>query len=115
MMDFKEYQKQAARTDTFGGGEHKLSEAAFVNKLLGLSSETGEVADKFKKIIRDKNGEINDEDKKGILKELGDVLWYLAMLAEYLGSSIEEVAEMNVSKLASRYERDEIHGSGDDR
>jgi NTP pyrophosphatase (non-canonical NTP hydrolase) len=114
-MDFKEYQKHAARTDTFGGGEHAITEPAFTNKVLGLCGEAGEVANKVKKIVRDKGGELGDEDKDAILKEVGDVLWYTTMIAEYLGASIDDVAKMNVKKLADRYDRGVIHGSGDVR
>ena len=48
-------------------------------------------------------------------KELRDVLWYVAMIAEYLGVSLAEVAEVNIEKLESRWKRNKIHGEGDNR
>ena len=83
--------------------------------MLGLTGEAGEAADKFKKIIRDKGGVISGMDKEEITKELGDVLWYVAMIAEYLGVSLAEVAEANIEKLESRWKRNKIHGEGDNR
>jgi NTP pyrophosphatase (non-canonical NTP hydrolase) len=83
--------------------------------LLGLSDESGEVLGKVKKLLRDKQGKLSDEDKQEIVKELGDVLWYVASTSNLLGSSLDEVAQANVNKLASRQARDVLHGSGDNR
>jgi NTP pyrophosphatase (non-canonical NTP hydrolase) len=82
---------------------------------LGLSGETGEVAEKFKKIYRDKGGVINSDDRLEIQKELGDVLWYLAVLSDTLGLTLEEVAALNLEKLKARQQRGQLHGSGDNR
>ena len=82
---------------------------------LGLCGESGEVAEKIKKIIRDKDGVYTQEDKDEILKELGDVLFYVTALAEDLGFTLEDVAMRNVEKLMSRKERNVIHGDGDNR
>jgi NTP pyrophosphatase (non-canonical NTP hydrolase) len=82
---------------------------------LGLTSEAGEVADKVKKVIRDNNGEFSEQHKADIVKELGDVLWYVSSLAWELGYTLDNVADMNISKLSSRKERGKIGGSGDDR
>ena len=117
-MNLNEYQKNASKTDTFG--QQKLndisaSEPAYVAKILGLAGESGEVAEKYKKIIRDHEGKITAEDKKEIVKELGDVLWYVALLAKYLNVSMEEVAQANLDKLASRHARKAIKGNGDNR
>lgn len=116
-MTFDEYQKQALVTDVLGDGKaDKLAhEPAYVAKILGLSGEAGEVAEKYKKIIRDKAGLLSAEDKQEIVKELGDVLWYAAVLASYLGVSFEEVAQGNLNKLASRHERGALRGKGDNR
>lgn len=113
-----EYQKQAASTDTFGDQakiEILASDPAYVAKILGLAGEAGEVAEKYKKIIRDKEGKISSDDRKELIKELGDVLWYTALLAKYLDVSLEEVAETNVNKLADRQSRSAIKGKGDNR
>lgn len=83
--------------------------------VLGLSDESGEVLGKFKKILRDKKGVLSDKDKAEITKELGDVLWYIAMVSHLLGSSLDEVARKNNEKLLSRKQRDVLGGSGDNR
>lgn len=86
--------------------------------VLGLVSESGEVADKIKKIMRDTNIPLRDlsvETKTEISKELGDCLWYIAMIAEELEFDLSEIAEGNLSKLGSRRERSKLTGSGDNR
>ena len=86
--------------------------------VLGLVSESGEVADKIKKIMRDTNIPLKDlsvETKTEISKELGDCLWYIAMIADELEFDLSEIAEMNLSKLGSRRERSKLSGSGDNR
>ena len=82
---------------------------------LGLSGEAGEVADKVKKVIRDNDSHFTDELKHQIALELGDVLWYVSALASDLGYDLEDIAELNLTKLADRQKRDAIHGSGDNR
>ena len=77
---------------------------------LGLASEAGEVADKVKKWIRD-----GTVDKAAISKELGDVLWYIAVLANDLGFPLSEVAKVNLDKLNKRQKDGTIKGSGDNR
>jgi NTP pyrophosphatase (non-canonical NTP hydrolase) len=89
--------------------------ATIIYPALGLCGEAGEVAEKIKKIIRDKGGVYTPEDKAEILKELGDVLFYVTALSQDLGFSLEDVAGMNVEKLMSRKERNAIHGNGDNR
>lgn len=83
--------------------------------VLGLSDESGEVLGKFKKLLRDKQGLMTDEDKAEIVKELGDILWYIATVSHLLGSSLEDVARKNNEKLLSRKQRDVLGGSGDNR
>jgi len=114
-MTFDEYQKQALITDVFDGSERSVASQAFFSKLLGLVGETGEIAEKFKKIYRDNGGEISATQTEDMKKELGDVLWYVATIADYLGLSLEEIAELNIDKLASRKQRGVVGGSGDNR
>jgi NTP pyrophosphatase (non-canonical NTP hydrolase) len=83
--------------------------------VLGLSDESGEVLGKFKKLLRDKQGVLTDEDKAEIIKELGDILWYIATVSHLLGSSLDEVANKNNQKLLSRKDRGVLSGSGDNR
>lgn len=77
---------------------------------LGLGGESGEVLEKTKKLIRD-----GKFDKMEVAKELGDVLWYLARYASAIGVTLNDIAETNVNKLASRKERNVLAGSGDNR
>lgn len=113
-MEFSEYQEWAKKYDLFKptGNYNTVS---FIEKVLGLTGEAGETADKIKKILRDKEGEISEGDKKEIVKELGDVLWYVTAIATYLGVDLEEVAEENIKKLESRRQRNLLHGEGDNR
>lgn len=109
-MNFDEYQKLALRTarDTKQKNE-------FFHLVLGLVGETGEIAEKIKKWIRDQSSDPSKLDKDDMTKELGDVLWYTAVLASYLDISFVEVAEKNIAKLASRQQRGTLRGSGDNR
>ena len=110
-MTLNEYQKEALVTALFSGNELKdLS-----HWVLGVTGEAGEIAEKVKKIIRDNDGHLNDEAKTELAKEIGDVLWYLAVLAEHLGVSFDDIAAGNIAKLRSRQARGVISGSGDNR
>lgn len=90
-------------------------DATLLSQVFGLIGESGEVAEKFKKLIRDKRGVIAEEDRQKILKELGDVLWYVNSVAHLLGSSLDEVALKNLDKVLSRKARGVTTGSGDNR
>lgn len=116
-MTLNEYQKAALTTAVYP------REFKAIYPALGMAGEAGEVADKMKKIIRDtdikrnEQGEIEIEPKKAveIAKEVGDVLWYVATMANDLGISLESIAEMNIEKLQSRKRRGVLGGSGDNR
>ena len=115
-MTFDEYQKQALTHELMKRGSTiNANDPAFVAKILGLVGESGEVSEKFKKIIRDKQGVVSKDDTTELSKELGDVLWYLAVIADYLGIKLEDVAVNNLAKLASRKQRGKSRGSGDNR
>ena len=109
-MDFKTYQKKARLTAQYPN-------LGFNNiyPTLGLVGEAGEVAEKVKKVIRDKNGIFDEESKEGIKKELGDVLWYLSNLCNEFNFRLEDVALQNLEKLNQRVAKGKISGSGDDR
>lgn len=109
-MTFKEYQVSSQKTALYPNKGNN-----FVYPTLGLAGETGEVAEKVKKIIRDKNGIVEETDREEIKKELGDVLWYMSQIASELGLDLDTVAQTNLDKLMSRLERNMIGGSGDNR
>lgn len=94
------------------GVEHYFN---YTYPALGLAEEAGEVAGKFAKAVRDNAGVIDEKRKQEIVKELGDVLWFVTELCTSLGVTLEDVAQRNLDKLASRKERGVIHGSGDNR
>lgn len=110
-MDLNDYQKHAESTAVYP------QEYAITYPILGLAGEAGEVPNKWKKILRDKGGPngATPEDLDAIADELGDVLWYIALTATDMGYTLEEIADMNVRKLASRKERGVLGGSGDTR
>lgn len=81
-LDINEYQQMARKTAIYpDAGNPNSNGANMVYPTLGLSGEAGEVAEKVKKVIRDKGGEFDDDTRLAICKELGDVLWYVAQIA----------------------------------
>lgn len=115
-MTFDTYQKQAMTFELMTrDNDLSANDPAYIAKVLGLLGEAGEVAEKYKKIVRDKGGKVDEADKAELIKELGDVLWYVSALASYLGVPLEVVAQTNLSKLTSRKARGVQRGSGDNR
>lgn len=108
-MDFNTYQQGAATTAVYP------ESAKYIYPTLGLCGEAGEVAEKVKKVIRDNGGVFTEEKKREIVKELGDVLWYIAALLGDLGVTMDEAAVGNLEKLYSRKERGVLNGNGDNR
>lgn len=109
-MNFNDYQKEARKTAVYPNiGKN------FIYPTLGLCGESGEVAEKIKKVIRDNDGIITDEKKELLKKELGDICWYIANLAEELGLDLNDIAEENIRKLKDRQVRNVLKGSGDNR
>ena len=109
-MDLNHYQNKSKKTALYPNVGNNP-----IYPTLGLVGEAGEVADKVKKVIRDKDGKFDKETKLAIKKELGDVLWYVAQLSFELGFNLEDVAQANLTKLSSRQDRGCISGSGDER
>ncbi len=109
-MPLNDYQSLAQETAVYPGKGENLN-----YPIHGLNGEAGEVADKFKKIIRDKGGIMSSDDSESIAKELGDVLWYVSEIAFELGYTLQTIATMNIKKLSSRKKRGMIGGSGDNR
>lgn len=83
--------------------------------VLGIAGESGELVEKIKKLFRDKKGIIDQEFLDMVTKEIGDILWYQARLADQFGLDFNEIAETNVEKLLDRMKRNKIHGEGDNR
>ena len=109
-MNFDEYQKLAKSTAIYPYRYETIYPA------LGLCGEAGEVAEKVKKSIRvGLDFYEKKRFKESLTKELGDVLWYISALANDLEISLNDIAEQNIEKLASRKKRNVIGGSGDDR
>ena len=109
-MECDDYQRAALRT-----ARDKDAPDEFMHLVLGLVGEAGEIAEKVKKLVRDSNGDLAQLDRDDMAAEIGDVLWYAAVLASFLGFSLDEVAQRNVDKLADRQRRAVIGGSGDSR
>lgn len=114
-MQLNEYQLQAMNYAIYP------EQARVSYPLLGLVNEAGEVAGKFKKLMRDESshfteeGVMKQETRDAIVSELGDVLWYLSTLCTDLGVKLDDVANANITKLTDRAARGVIGGSGDTR
>lgn len=104
-MDLKEYQEKCLVT---WGGEQKL-----IRSFLGIAGEAGELAERVKKYLRGDYG--LDELKARSGKEIGDVLYYLAVTAHELGLNLDDIAQQNIAKLAKRQAEGKIKGDGDER
>jgi NTP pyrophosphatase (non-canonical NTP hydrolase) len=108
-MDIQEYQKRALATTEYGSGN------AIIYPALGMNGEAGEVAEKIKKVLRDKKGEFSDESKLEIAKEIGDVIWYCSALANDIGYTLDQIFSINIDKFESRRSRNVLSGNGDNR
>ena len=113
-MNFSEYQKESRITAKYPDVDNN-----FIYPTLGMVGEAGEFAEKIKKLMRDQKvftpDQVPGEVKGEVLKELGDVLWYVAQLATEFDVDLDEVADMNIKKLRDRMNRDVLHGEGDNR
>lgn len=105
----RQYQKFTRSTAIYPGAQ-KGSVGAIMYCALETADEAGEVAGKIKKMYRD--GKL---DKEELQKEIGDVMWPLARLADELGMDLQECLNRNVSKLSDRSDRGTLQGSGDNR
>ena len=107
--DLDLYQKVALTTAIYP------REQAIIYPTLGLTGEAGEVANKVKKIIRDGSNKNDDSMVSEIKSEIGDCLWYIAVLANDIGCKLSDIANTNLIKLENRKKKGTIHGSGDKR
>lgn len=108
-LSLNAYQQAALKTAIYPN-DNNISYLA-----LSLCGEAGEIADKVKKVLRDKDGRFYQPDIHAIANELGDVFWYAANLAHVLGYKLSDIAQLNIDKINSRMERGTLHGSGDTR
>lgn len=128
-MDFNAYQTFTRTTALFRSSIQLMAEELItegdqerLSNLLnllytttGLTGEAGEIANKVKKLIRDRGGKVSIEMSDDLISELGDVLYYIAQMADLLGHSLEDVAQNNMDKLKDRVVKGTIGGSGDKR
>jgi NTP pyrophosphatase (non-canonical NTP hydrolase) len=105
-MTFNEYQKEAYKTAI-------PTTKNFTYMVCGLANEAGEVAGKFKKLVRGDTS--TSQFKKELAKELGDVLWYISGVAKIAKLELDQIAIGNIKKLHDRQLRGKIKGNGDDR
>ena len=111
-MHFSEYQLEAVKTAVYPGQGTK---AGLEYCLFGWVGEVGEFFNKYKKVIRDSNGELTTEIIESLLDEFGDAGWYSAMICTELKASLDKVYERNLTKLFSRKAKGTLRGSGDFR
>jgi NTP pyrophosphatase (non-canonical NTP hydrolase) len=104
-MDLDFYQTEAM--------SYRIDSANEAYALFNLAAEVGEVLGLVAKLIRDGAGE---KDMAELMKkELGDVMWMVAAVADDAGLSLSEICTVNLAKLADRKARNKIMGSGDER
>jgi MazG nucleotide pyrophosphohydrolase domain len=98
-----------------GGGAHGGLRRAFPGGLPGARPRErgGRGGGQSEKVLRDQGGEFDPAAVEAIADELGDVLWYVAVLAADLGLSLDRIASQNVEKLRSRQARGRLGGEGD--
>lgn len=109
MRTVKWYEEACADTATYP------VERGLEYVILGLCGEAGELANKYKKTIRDDGGVMTRERRLALIDEAGDVAWYLARLAFELGTNLDEIMKANAEKLQGRKTRGTLGGSGDKR
>lgn len=110
-MTFDEYQKQALTT-AITNPDPLMDKTIWA---MGVAGEAGEVIEKWKKIVAYKDGKLTEEDTAELGKELGDVVWYIAVLADRLELSLDEIMQNNLQKLLDRQQRNVQKGAGDNR
>ena len=110
-MTLDEYQEKALSTNINLADKKTV----FYDRMFGLVGEAVELADKVKKWIRDDKADWKKLDKEMMALELGDVLWYVATLADTMGFTLEEVGQQNLRRLKDRKQRGKLSGAGDHR
>ena len=111
-MKLNDYADAAMRTAIYPGAGTPMGLAYVALKMNG---EAGEFAEHLGKAMRDEGGAITDSRHTLLVKEIGDVLWYLAAACRELNVTLEQAAQINMDKLADRNNRNKLQGSGDAR
>lgn len=118
---FDFYQKECLRTKMpgtdrifFKNSNGELVPVPYMYSGMGLG-EAGEVQNKIKKVVRDKDGVITPEVQEAIKGELGGLLWYIATCANDFNIPFSEIPAYNIDQLRDRLKRGVIKGSGDNR
>lgn len=115
-MELNEYAYSAMQTAIYPGAGTPMGLAYVALKMNG---EAGEFAEHLGKAMRDDNfigyGMLDKERHALMVKEVGDVLWYLAAACRELGVTLQDVAQINLAKLADRQTRQALNGAGDNR
>jgi NTP pyrophosphatase (non-canonical NTP hydrolase) len=120
-MTFEEYEEAASKTAIYPG---RGSEIGLVYVGLKMNGEAGEFAehlgkaqrdDNFTQVVGDSRVSLTEDRRDLLIKEVGDVLWYLSAAAHDLGTSLSEIAQINIEKLRDRANRNALQGSGDNR
>lgn len=109
-MDFIDFQVGTKQTRLESTYKYSL-----IYPTLGLAGESGELAGKVSKILRDQNGELTQDNIEYIKKEVGDCLWFLSEICADIGIELNDAAVYNRNKLMDRMRRNKISGSGDNR
>jgi NTP pyrophosphatase (non-canonical NTP hydrolase) len=110
IMNLNDYQKRAGDFNVIKDKKYQP-----ISYTLGLAGESGEIAEMVKKAIRNFNGDFSRLGTKDLTQELGDVLWYVAMLAATFNIALDDVAAANLQKLTNRQNRGVIKGVGETR
>lgn len=116
-MTFEEYEEAALRTAIYPGRGYPTG---LMYVALKMNGEAGELAEHVGKAMRDDSFGVmslapTEERRELLIKEVGDVLWYLAAADNELGTDLSTIAETNIKKLADRAARGALQGSGDNR
>ncbi|KKR42504.1 MAG: hypothetical protein UT76_C0021G0003 [Candidatus Woesebacteria bacterium GW2011_GWB1_40_12] len=111
-MDFNEYQKKSRKHAFY---PNQNSPDAFRYLIYGITGEAGELAEHFKHALRDEGDELTEDRKFKIIKELSDVLWYVANICTELGVDFNEIPEVSLKKIEERLKRGTLRGDGDTR
>ena len=115
-MELNEYASKAMQTAIYPGAGTPMGLAYVALKMNG---EAGEFAEHLGKAMRDDDleeiGGVLEERHALLVKEVGDVLWYLAAACRELNITLEDAAQINLAKLADRKARNKLQGSGDER